>query len=410
VAVGQELRIASPCATAVSHESAINEEIALHSVQKLGQHFHGSLQFIAMEIVAGAVRVLPDIACHAGLLEKMRESFSEFRPQLRLFPTPPGVFFVAMNAHVSALPSDVILRNRQLVSRIAKSPLFLDYRSAFEMATGLPLTIRAAGSFQPPQAGSTHINPFCALMASQNKTCAACLELQQRAEQEAGEDTRTLECFAGLHDSVVAIRLGESVIAYLETGQVMFQPPTESNFRAVLKQLEQWQVVGDFEALETAYFHTRVIPQPNYEAALRLLGSFAEHLSLLCNELMMRTAAAEPVSVTKARTFIAEHLDDELSLTIVARAANMSGFYFCKVFKTAVGITFTDYVARARVEKTKQMLLDPNMRISEAAFAAGFQSLSQFNRVFRRITRESPSVYRDHLHDPGSRNPLALAG
>jgi AraC-like DNA-binding protein len=72
------------------------------------------------------------------------------------------------------------------------------------------------------------------------------------------------------------------------------------------------------------------------------------------------------------------------------------------VFKAATGVTFTDYVSRARVEKTKQLLLNPNMRISEAAFETGFQSLSQFNRVFRRIEGQSPSDYREHLHGAGS--------
>jgi AraC-like DNA-binding protein len=38
------------------------------------------------------------------------------------------------------------------------------------------------------------------------------------------------------------------------------------------------------------------------------------------------------------------------------------------------------------------------MRVSEAAYATGFQSLSQFNRVFRRVAGESPSVYRERLH------------
>jgi AraC-like DNA-binding protein len=197
------------------------------------------------------------------------------------------------------------------------------------------------------------------------------------------------------------------VVAYLQTGQVMFRAPTERKFRAAVKQLTQWNAVGDVVELEAAYFQTRVFARPNYEAAVRLLGSFAEHLSLLSNELMIKEAAAEPVAVSKARAFIAQHLDEELSLTAVARAAGMSAFYFCKIFKAAVGLTFTDYVARTRIEKTKQMLLDPNVRISEAAFAAGFQSLSQFNRVFRRITGESPTHFRDQLHD--ARNPLAFA-
>jgi AraC-like DNA-binding protein len=85
----------------------------------------------------------------------------------------------------------------------------------------------------------------------------------------------------------------------------------------------------------------------------------------------------------------------------------MSAFYFCKIFKSATGVTFTDYVARARVEKTKQLLLNPNMRVSEAAFEAGFQSLSQFNRVFRRVEGQAPSSYREHLH--GASAHLAFA-
>jgi AraC-like DNA-binding protein len=64
-------------------------------------------------------------------------------------------------------------------------------------------------------------------------------------------------------------------------------------------------------------------------------------------------------------------------------------------------LTFTSYLARVRVEKVKNLLLDPNRRVSEAAYDAGFQSLSQFNRVFKRIAGLSPSVYREALHRRG---------
>jgi transcriptional regulator GlxA family with amidase domain len=51
-----------------------------------------------------------------------------------------------------------------------------------------------------------------------------------------------------------------------------------------------------------------------------------------------------------------------------------------------------------RIESVKQILIDVHMSVSEAAFAAGFQSLSQFNRIFRRVVGEAPSGYRDRLH------------
>ena len=82
---------------------------------------------------------------------------------------------------------------------------------------------------------------------------------------------------------------------------------------------------------------------------------------------------------------------------VLAAAVNSSAFYFCKMFKQATGLTFTDYLARTRIEKVKNLLLNPHKRISEVAYETGFQSLSQFNRVFRRITGQAPTVWRAKL-------------
>jgi AraC-like DNA-binding protein len=315
-----------------------------------------------------------------------------------------------MNAAYPTAPSDATTNHRDdgVVARLQKSEIFHDYQQAFQTATGLRLVLRATGAFQSPMAGAKNVNAFCALMAARNQTCAACLQLQARVEVEAIDGPRTLECFAGLSDSLVPIRLGENVVAYLQTGQVLFRAPTEKQFRAAMKQIVQLSPQADATELHAAFFQTRVLAKAHYEAMLQLLASFAQHLSIVANELMIKQTAAEPLAVTKARAFISEHLGEELSLEQVARAAGMSPFYFCKVFKAGTGVTFTDYVARARVEQTKQLLLNPNTRVSEAAYEAGFQSLSQFNRVFRRIEGQAPSTYRDRLHSAsGSALPFA---
>jgi AraC-like DNA-binding protein len=103
---------------------------------------------------------------------------------------------------------------------------------------------------------------------------------------------------------------------------------------------------------------------------------------------------AEPVEIWKARKFIHEHSDDELSLTKVAKFSNISGNHLSEKFKEVTGINFVDYIARARTEKARELLENSNLRISEIAFAVGFQSLSQFNRVFKKLTRKSPTQFR----------------
>jgi len=107
---------------------------------------------------------------------------------------------------------------------------------------------------------------------------------------------------------------------------------------------------------------------------------------------------ADAPIIAKGRTFIAEHHREQLCLGDVARAAKLSTYYFCKVFKKATGLGFKGYLSRARIESVKQMLFNAHLRVSEAGFAAGFQSLSQFNRVFRRVAGETPSRYRERLH------------
>ena len=103
---------------------------------------------------------------------------------------------------------------------------------------------------------------------------------------------------------------------------------------------------------------------------------------------------AEPVAIWKARKYIEEHSREELSLTKVARVVNMNANYLSENFKQVTGINFVEYVARTRFANTCDLLRNPKLRISEIAFAAGFQSLSQFNRVFKRFSGKSPTKYR----------------
>ena len=103
---------------------------------------------------------------------------------------------------------------------------------------------------------------------------------------------------------------------------------------------------------------------------------------------------AEPVAIWKARKYIEEHADEELSLTKIAKVVNMNANYLSENFKQVTGTNFVEYVARTRFANACDLLRNSNVRISEIAFAAGFQSLSQFNRIFKRFSGESPTQFR----------------
>ena len=328
----------------------------------------------------------------AGLVRSLRTAAHNLaRDRRALAAVTAGPYAIGMPVSLSPRPS------RPLVERLRRSQIYRDYEKAFRETTGLPLALRGRGNFNLPHHGDPNENPFCSLMAGTNHTCASCLQLQQKVEAAAAAGPQTLRCIAGLSDSAVPVRVGEELVAFLQTGQILMRKPTAAQILKLTALLRRHGIEADLRQFAEAYGRTRVVSSKQYQSILQLLVIFAQHLGALSNQLLVQEETRELPAIGRARAYITEHHAEELSLTQVAAAVNMSAFYFCKSFRKATGLTFTDYVARVRVETVKNLLLNPNKRVSEAAYEAGFQSLSQFNRVFRRVAGEPPSVYRQKL-------------
>jgi AraC-like DNA-binding protein/ligand-binding sensor protein len=293
--------------------------------------------------------------------------------------------------------SDPAKPSQHILQALSVSQMYRDYERAFTKGTGLPLRLHEPEMMQVVRFAKEQQNPFCALMAKTNQSCAQCYALQCKLEQEAKLEPKTLKCFAGLCETAVPVRVGDKLIAFLQTGQILLQQPDKLHFKRIAAELIKWGAEVDLKKVEEAYFNTRVLTPEQYEALIRLLTIFAEHLASCANLLTLEGASAEPTAITRARGYIRDHFGDELSLAAVARIVNMSASYFSEKFKEATGLNFVEYVSRTRIEKARNLLQNPNLRISEIAFDVGFQSLSQFNRAFKAVTGQAPSEYRQSL-------------
>ena len=284
-----------------------------------------------------------------------------------------------------------------LINTLTKSKIFQDYEQAFGEATGLPVALRSVETWQLPHHGKRHENPLCAMMAQKSRACAACLQVQQKLSESARFEPATVTCQLGLVDTAVPVRLGERLVGYLQTGQVLRKKASESLIDRSSKLIADWGLTVGRDQLQNAYGVTKVLGSRQYQSMVKLLSIFAEHISLVSNQIVVQQQNHEPAAIARAKAFIAENHEEHLSLGQVAKAVNTSTFHFCKLFKKATGLNFTDYVSRLRVEKAKNLLLNLNLRVGEIAYQVGFQSLTHFNRVFKRITGQSPTTYRDQL-------------
>jgi AraC family transcriptional regulator len=91
------------------------------------------------------------------------------------------------------------------------------------------------------------------------------------------------------------------------------------------------------------------------------------------------------------------HMERELPLEEIARAAHLSPFHFARLFKKLTGATPHAYLAALRAERARQLLADTDLSVTEVGARVGYASSSHFAKAFRQSTGLSPRAYRNAL-------------
>ena len=295
--------------------------------------------------------------------------------------------------------------NNEMIEQLAGSELYKGYEKAYGTATGMPLALMPVESFELSSQGKSRKNPFCAMMSRNNSACSACLQMQEQVRKEAIEKMAIVTCAHGLCEAAVPVKLGDKVFGFLQTGQILTGKPTPAKVKKVVAEVRKLGIKESPEAIRDAYLQTPVLSREKFQSTLQLLNIFAELLSIKSNQVVVTQSNSEPPVITKAKQFIMDRHTEEISLHQVAKEVHVSSFYLCKLFRKSTGITFTEFVCRTRMEKAKDLLLNPNLRVSEIVYEVGFQSLTHFNRVFKKTMGETPTHYRSRI--PGHRNAPA---
>jgi len=282
----------------------------------------------------------------------------------------------------------------EIVLRLRQSRPYQDYSLAFAKALNLPLELTSIHNDAEAESGNVKpINPFCAIVAEANKICPSCPQAHPRPSHLGISKTQSIRCFSGFTIGVVPIKLHNQVVGFLKTGVFLGKPSAE-RFRQIVAQLMRTGVKVDFSGLEDTFFNSRPVSPDFYRSVIRLLETLAHHLQHIADELEIQRYVQDPPIIRRSKDYIERHLSDRIKLGTIARALNMSRFHFCRTFKQATGQTFVDYLSHVRVDRARILLRDRGLRISEIAYEVGFQTLTHFNRTFRRLAGCSPTEYR----------------
>lgn len=113
------------------------------------------------------------------------------------------------------------------------------------------------------------------------------------------------------------------------------------------------------------------------------------------NEILDSTASS--FIVKNAISYIEEHYTDKLKLSDVAEQVYVSQWHLSKLLNRHVGQNFSEILNGIRINKAKELLKDPSLRIGDIADEVGFLDMAHFSRVFKRQVGISANEYRNSL-------------
>ena len=101
--------------------------------------------------------------------------------------------------------------------------------------------------------------------------------------------------------------------------------------------------------------------------------------------------------IEESMLYIGENLDKSISLEELAKRCSMSVSYYSTQFKKMTGIPPGQYIIERRLDLALELLENPNYNIFEVAMKSGFHDITNFNKIFKKYVKVTPSEYKNSL-------------
>ena len=122
-------------------------------------------------------------------------------------------------------------------------------------------------------------------------------------------------------------------------------------------------------------------------------SSFSGQASLTCWPPRTR-GGLRPRALKRVREYIETHLEDNITIQVLAEIVGLSMFHFARAFKESEGLSPHAYLIQCRVRRVQELLANTNLPLAEIAMASGFSDQSHCTRRFRERMGITPSNYR----------------
>lgn len=143
---------------------------------------------------------------------------------------------------------------------------------------------------------------------------------------------------------------------------------------------------------EEKYLYGSIDKLNNKSEVINWIKDLKERLTTLIDE---HKSNEHLFLIGQAKKYIHQHFNEDISLNEVARTINISSGYLSSLFKDVEDTGFNEYITDLRIKEAKRLLSNSNKKVYEISGEIGYNNPYYFSRVFKRITGQTPSEFRE---------------
>ncbi len=153
--------------------------------------------------------------------------------------------------------------------------------------------------------------------------------------------------------------------------------------------------------------HQYIQDLPNLEGIDDLCLWLTDVMERFIDRVFTFMGAKHANIIHRSLQYMRTHYSEKITLDQMAAMSYLSPSYFSRIFRQETGSTFSQYLSQIRIDKSRELLLHPHIRLADVALLTGFEDQSYFTKVFRKQTGVSPLKYREAQLTGGGACPPA---
>lgn len=299
-------------------------------------------------------------------------------------------FLLSLSAQPGRCSSVPRIIHRALLERLLRLPEVGRFLKDFRTLTGLQLHL--LDEFGTPVSAEDARPPLCMAMQSDAAGRRLCQRAWTKLLRRDTDQPTACACDAGLNEVSVPLQVGGQTVGFLVFAGFRHGPIDGPPLRRARHLVDRAGVASIAKRHRRLLAASPALDPASAEALSRIVAAMGRHLAHLAVPQLMNESRPLSAVAHRARRHLRAHgLSGRCDLADVSRACGVSPAHLSRVFHQSTGLTISEYLARFRVEHATELLRRRRGTVAEIAFASGFQSVSQFNRTFKRIAGCAPT-------------------